>query len=110
MILPTKPRYSEPCNNCGLCCTLSLCVIGDKAYPGRSAPCPALVVLDGRAKCGIVMMEERAGLEPIVRKSLGIGCGCSMEDEDTTEEQAFAFDSISREMVFGRITAAPSPA
>lgn len=99
--LPAKPRYSQACNHCGICCALALCPIGEKAYPGHSAPCPALVVIEGQAKCGIVLTEERAGLEPIIRKVLGIGCGCSMEDEDTTEEQAAAFDARSRAMVFG---------
>ena len=99
--LPSKPRYTQACNHCGICCALALCPIGEKAYPGQSAPCPALVVLEGQAKCGIVMMEEHAGFEPIVRKVLGIGCGCSMEDDDTTEEQAAAFDARSRAMVFG---------
>lgn len=99
--LPEKPRYTDPCNHCGLCCSLSLCHIGQLAYPGQSAPCPALVVLEGKAMCGIVMMEERSGVEPVVRKFLGIGCGCSMEDADTTEEQAAAFDARSRAIVFG---------
>ena len=37
----------------------------------------------------------------MIAKQLGIGCGCSMEDDDTTEEQAVEFDRRSREKVFG---------
>lgn len=99
--LPSKPRYASPCNHCGLCCTLALCEVGAIAFHDQSAPCPALVVLDGKALCGIVLTEERAGMEPVARKVLGIGCGCSMEDDDTTREQAAEFDRRARAMAFG---------
>ena len=95
MPLPPKPAYTHPCNNCGVCCTLSLCEIGKMAYPSGSAPCPSLVVRDGRALCGFVLMEKAVGATPLIANALGIGCGCSMPDEETTEEQIEKFDRAS---------------
>lgn len=100
-LLP-KPRYSEPCNHCGLCCRLSLCHVGELAFPKhKSGPCPALMEAADGSLCGLVLMEKESGAEPMIRKQLGIGCGCSMEDDDTTEEQAAAFDARSRARVYG---------
>ena len=81
--LPPKPSYGSPCNGCGLCCTLSLCRAGEVAFPGQSAPCPALCyAVDGtRTYCGLVAEERRAGLNPFIAKVLGIGWGCSMKDD-----------------------------
>lgn len=47
------------------------------------------------------MIEEIAGLDPVVRKVLGIGCGCSCPDENTTEKEVEEFDEISEKMVYG---------
>lgn len=99
--LPEKPPYAQPCNHCGICCTLSLCHIGQQAFPNRSAPCPALVVSKGQAKCGLVIMEDHVGLEPVIRKSIGIGCGCSMRDDNTTDAQVAEFDAHSMTVAFG---------
>lgn len=79
---------------------LQICPIGEMTFPGQQAPCPALMMEDGKARCGIVMMEAAAGMEPLAAKSLGIGCGCSMPDEETTEEEIAAFDLRSRAMVY----------
>lgn len=100
--LPSKPLYTNPCNNCGLCCLSQLCPVGEQAFPGQSAPCPALVIMPGKAVCGLVVAEAAAKLEPLIAKSLGVGCGCSMPDSITTEEQIEAFDRHSRDMVYGQ--------
>ncbi len=96
----TKPKYGNPCNHCGLCCRLSLCKIGEMAFPDHVlGSCPALVVAKDGQFCGLVAIERETKAEPMLQKILGIGCGCSMEDEDTTKEQALKFDRESRELV-----------
>lgn len=102
MALPEKPKYAEPCNHCGLCCTLSLCPVAEQAFPGDAAPCRALVVDDGRAICGMVAMEKIAGLDGVVSRALGIGCGCSMPDSDTSEAEMVEFDRRSYIKVYSR--------
>ena len=43
-----KPRFTEPCNYCGLCCRQSLCDGGEIMHPKHVAgPCPSLIVHDG---------------------------------------------------------------
>lgn len=91
-----KPAYRDPCNGCGLCCKLELCVVAELAFPGAIAPCPALEWEDGRAWCGMVRHPSRdlglnyhipddavLGREPLrdmTARGLGIGLGCGMED------------------------------
>lgn len=70
MSLPPKPPYTHPCNHCGLCCTKALCEVGNMAFPGAAAPCPALLVRDGKALCGFVLMEKSAGAPSLVADSL----------------------------------------
>lgn len=101
MNLPEKPRYSTPCNHCGECCKTALCPIGEIAVPGAVAPCPLLTIVYNRALCGYVMAEAAAGVEPVVSRKLGIGCGCSMADEDTTDEQMDRFNAASFIKVYG---------
>lgn len=57
-----------------------------------SAPCPALTV---DQRCGFVVAEATAGMEPVIAGALGIGMGCSMADQDTTDEAIQAFDDHS---------------
>lgn len=103
---PEKPKYTEPCNHCGLCCSLVLCPIASVSFPGARAPCPALVTTDGAAKCGLVMAEQWFESEPILQKALGIGCGCSMPDASTSGAEMEAFDRRSFVKVYGR---SPTP-
>lgn len=95
-----KPRYADPCNRCGICCHLEICPAGDLAFPGASAPCPGILKDGDGFLCGLVVAEDRTG-ETILREMLGIGCGCSMPDEDTTEEEMEDFDNRSRIQVCG---------
>lgn len=82
--LPSKPRFGTPCNGCGLCCAIELCVVGELAFPGAQAPCPALKIRgDGKSTyCQLVAVEIVAGLTPKIQEALGIGKGCSMADEN----------------------------
>lgn len=96
-----KPPYTHPRNYCGLCCQTELCPAGEKAFPDAAVPCPALVTIDGKALCGLVLVETAARLEPIIAKTLGVGCGCSMPDACTTDEQIEAFDRQSYEAIWG---------
>lgn len=80
--LPTKPAFGAPCNGCGLCCALELCPIAEIAFPGASAPCPALRLADdgSRFYCELVAIEIVHGLEPMLQHEIGIGKGCSMKE------------------------------
>lgn len=99
--MPAKAKYSEPCSRCGVCCASSLCPAAEVAFPSDTAPCRALVFDEQeRAVCGLVKMEETLGIEPLVVKILGIGCGCSCPDVDTSAEQIIEFDRQARIRVF----------
>jgi len=96
-----KSKYTQPCNRCGYCCAASLCPAAEIAFPNTLAPCPALSIENDEAFCGLVKIEEIAGLDPVVRKILGIGCGCSCPDANTTEKEIEEFDELSEKMVYG---------
>ena len=97
-----KSKYTEPCNRCGACCASSLCPAAEIAFEGEEAPCRALLfdTDSGEAACGLVALEVVMGIDPIVRKSLGIGCGCSCPDENTTDAEIQAFDSYCYQKMF----------
>lgn len=102
MSLPPKPSFTAPCNHCGVCCQGQLCELGEMAFPRASAPCPGLDVREDAALCSLVVTEAVAGMEPMLAKSLGIGCGCSMPDADTTDAQVDTFDRVSFVKIYGR--------
>ncbi len=106
MPLPPKPRFAEPCNYCGLCCKNQVCELAAMAFPGASAPCPGLDVRQNVALCSLVVIEAAAGMEPMLAKSLGIGCGCSMPDSDTTDAQVKELDRVSYIKFYGRLPTA----
>lgn len=102
-ILPPKPKYAGSCNHCGQCCTAQICPIGEMAFPNATAPCPALVVEMGKALCAIVQIERTSGMVPMIQNALGIGCGCSMPDSDTSDADVAQFEHWSTVHVFGRV-------
>jgi hypothetical protein len=79
-----KPREGQPCNGCGLCCQMELCGIGVMAFPGASAPCPALRFNGSLYRCALVETETAAGAPPVMAEALGIGKGCCSSDDDAT--------------------------
>lgn len=89
--LPVKPAEGQPCNRCGLCCTLEICAVGLVALgllqiepPADAAgPCPFLVLSDVDTACGLVLEERAQGLDPLLLNRLGIGHGCCMSDAPT---------------------------
>ena len=93
--LPLKARWGTACNGCGLCCAKELCVAGEMAFPGASAPCPALKIRgDGKSTyCQLVAIEIVAGLTPMLQEALGIGKGCSMRDENEAIDAAMEEDA-----------------
>lgn len=86
--LPAKPKSGEPCNGCGQCCALEICEAGDAAFPGAAAPCPGLVILDGRTRCKLVMTEIIYDLPPVLQAGLTIGHGCTEDWVDGMKEKA----------------------
>lgn len=87
--LPPKPKRGTACNGCGLCCAVELCVAGEMAFPGASAPCPALKIRgDGKSTyCQLVAIEIVAGMTPMLQELLEIGKGCAMLDEDEAKNE-----------------------
>ena len=51
--------------------------------------------------CGLVEVERLAGMDGMISRVLGIGCGCSMPDDDTTADEIEAFDKHSYITVYG---------
>lgn len=81
--LPDKPKRGAPCNGCGLCCALELCLAGKLRHgPEQLPPCPSLKVTPDhkRTYCEVVAFETLAGLPPLAAEGLGIGLGCGMDD------------------------------
>jgi hypothetical protein len=85
-----KPAYKAPCNNCGRCCTSSLCGIGKLMFKTDVAPCPALQWdKDGGSACGLIADPARyaptrarakgvTALREAMKLTQGAGKGCSM--------------------------------
>ena len=78
-----------------------MCPVAELAFPHAEAPCPAIRLEAGKALCGLVEVERLAGLDGMVGRVIGIGCGCSMPDDDTTDDEIEAFDKHSYITVYG---------
>jgi hypothetical protein len=100
-----KAKYSEPCNNCGICCELEQCPIAELAYPDSPLPCPALKKCGDKMICGLVHAEDALGIDKVIARSLGIGCGCSMPDVGTEEDEIETFNKLSFIKVYGKYPA-----
>jgi hypothetical protein len=101
-----KPRFSEPCNGCGYCCTAEPCGLAEDILNCHTGPCAALETRDGRTQCGLVRnplgylfkaahpdsdvpvlddapdMAQSRELSAGLAAVLGIGKGCDAEDDE----------------------------
>lgn len=71
-----KPRFSEPCNNCGWCCLTEVCSIGVDLSGSRDLPCKFMRTEGDRHFCSLNSVDHLA-------KELAHGVGC---DAKTTDE------------------------
>lgn len=67
------------CIGCGYCCHDSLCGLAYGYHGGRVLPCPSLVLVLGRYRCGLYRLAERP-MRAVLAYALGIGHGCPNED------------------------------
>lgn len=86
-LVSLKPPYRASCNHCGECCRLQLCPAAERLI--AAAPCS---FLSADNLCGLVLAEQEMGGDLFLRRALGIGCGCSMPDAETTDAEIIAFD------------------
>jgi hypothetical protein len=83
-----KPKEGEPCNNCGLCCRVSVCEVSKTLLHSEQTPCIALEFREGKYVCGMLLRpahylgadyagEHREYIDYWVHP----GYGCEMSDE-----------------------------
>jgi hypothetical protein len=88
-----KPKYKEPCNNCGACCYMETCEISEIVFGDDRTPCVALEVEGDKFLCGLLRSpvkylpnmkddELRKMFTEAVSFGLGIGRGCFVSDEE----------------------------
>lgn len=106
--LPAKPRFGEPCNGCGYCCTVQPCQLAEEFLNCKQGPCIALELRDGKTSCGLVRNplgylyraahptsdaalladvppgEASQQLSADLAAALGIGKGCDSDDDETS--------------------------
>ena len=59
----TKPRFGQPCNQCGWCCLEQVCILG--AQLGNDQQCKALLPGTGNTyQCGLILDPYRFMPEP----------------------------------------------
>lgn len=103
-----KPPHGSPCNQCGMCCKISLCQLAsDLVAPRRRqgfevpGPCPFLEAgTDGRSACGLAThpatyfpvkakAEGNARLVRATTELIGSGLGCDSILGDEPENIGF---------------------
>jgi hypothetical protein len=104
-----KPRFGEPCNGCGYCCTMQPCALAEEFLKCTTGPCVALERDGDRTGCGLVRnplgylfkaahpqadvpvldapLATQAGseLSADMARALGIGLGCDSDDDADSE-------------------------
>ena len=68
-----KPKFDEPCNNCGWCCLTEVCPVGADIV-GTQIPCKLLISKEGKHYCPL------AG-NPEIDKIMGMGTGCDAKTQ-----------------------------
>lgn len=85
-----KPPFGDPCNHCGVCCSLELCDVAEEYFLGSPLPCPALEYREGRFLCGLIVRPSYhlnlhfngdKILSPLFTQAIGAGQGCGCPDE-----------------------------
>ena len=68
----------KPCTGCGECCLSYKCELSTLAFGKSETICPFLrFVRPGFYRCKFIEMENFLGLDPLAKKALGIGLGCT---------------------------------
>ena len=97
-LAPPKPPFGAPCNGCGYCCQQGLCQLGEMIFGAVAPPCPALLFVQGRYWCSLVLMEyatrrHDASVPPVLEHSLAIGWGCDAETDEEVAARASPGDT-----------------
>jgi hypothetical protein len=93
---PAKPKLSEPCNGCGVCCAAEPCPVALIFLFQRKGRCRALIWQEENSRyiCGMVAAPQRysllipASLSAVMgrffssRIAAGIGCDSGIEIEN----------------------------
>ncbi len=77
-----KPKFGEPCNQCGWCCLTEVCPIGVVALSSKMIPCKLLHETDGKYECALANLctEQLNAL-------LNIGMGCNAKTQQEVLEE-----------------------
>ena len=105
-LIHPKPKYGQPCNGCGYCCTTEPCDLASEYLDCHAGPCIALETADGKSGCGLVrnplaylylhvhpdsdpailqdakLIASGADLSTQIAAALGVGRGCDSIDDE----------------------------
>lgn len=76
-----KPKFGEPCNNCGWCCLTEVCQMGEFHGASSVIPCEFLVSKDDKHYCKLVI--EKIETEKVM--CIGQGC-CAKTQIEVLQE------------------------
>ena len=71
-----KPKFGEPCNNCGWCCLTEVCPTGIEFGHSAKIPCKFLEQENNKHYCGLAKHNV-----PIINEALSIGTGCDAKTQ-----------------------------
>lgn len=87
-----KPKLHEPCNGCGMCCTVEPCQLAREMLDCTVGPCIAMEFDSEKYICGLVKRpawymfkedrpeSETGPISVMFANALGIGRGCDADD------------------------------
>jgi hypothetical protein len=119
--LDNKPPHGSPCNNCGACCKVTVCDLGQHVFKRpefTGEPCPGLVKnLDGTYGCGLVLYTEAfvskarwlkygQALRRAALLLIGAGDGCDARFNGEWRNEVFAAELDRRWASGERVAAA----
>ncbi len=107
-LMPDKPPYGSPCNNCGLCCKEALCPLAmlllrpndfsnSQSSGAWDGPCPMLLESN---RCGLMETPEafypvkaaargKENLQKAAAQLIGAGHGCDAQLDGEPDNQIF---------------------